>query len=173
MHFAARHIGKTYGEFASDYRVLAEANLRCLKYFHTDMAWLISDPYRETAAFGAGIEFVAEGVPKCLNHVVETLHDVRKLEITDVNFAERTSDRIKAARLLSAKLQGKKSLIGWLEGQLVEEIEQEFKNLIKKMKGIPFILSAGCEIPVNTPPENLLAMHLARLNNDQKQYFPE
>jgi uroporphyrinogen-III decarboxylase len=33
------------------------------------------------------------------------------------------------------------------------------------MEGIPFILSAGCEIPVSTPPENLLAMHRARLFN--------
>ncbi|MFN8207045.1 MAG: uroporphyrinogen decarboxylase family protein [Bacteroidales bacterium] len=308
MHFAARHIGKSYGEFASDYRVLAEANLRCMEFFHTDMAWLISDPYRETSALGAGIEFIPEGVPRCLNNIVHSIQDVRKLEIPDVYHAERTSDRLKAAETISSTLGGKKSLIGWVEGQLAEacdlagldtmllqlltdpefsdelldkctamaktfaeaqiragcdiigvgdaicsqidlqlyeqyvenrhrelfdfihdlggivklhicgdithllssiaregadivdldwqvdmkaahqilgkdcilcgninplnvmrnsamEVEQECTNLIKKMQGIPFILSAGCEIPVSTPPENLLAMHFARLKS--------
>lgn len=33
MHFAARFIGKTYAEFASDFRVLVEANIRCMDFF--------------------------------------------------------------------------------------------------------------------------------------------
>ena len=46
MHFAARFNGKTYGELASDYRVLVESNVKCLEYFDFDMVSLISDPYR-------------------------------------------------------------------------------------------------------------------------------
>jgi MtaA/CmuA family methyltransferase len=120
MYFAANFIGKTYGEFASDYKVLAEANLRCLDEFDLDMLGLISDPYRETSAFGAKIKYIPDGVPRCLNYVVKTMDDVRDLKIPDVYKAERTSDRIKGGELLSKKTQGTIPIIGWIEGPLAE-----------------------------------------------------
>lgn len=120
MYFAAQFIGKTYGEFASDYKVLTEANLRCLDEFGLDMLGLISDPYRETSAFGAKIKYVPDGVPRCLNYVVQSLDDVRELKNPDVYKAERTLDRIKAGALLSKKTQGNIPIIGWIEGPLAE-----------------------------------------------------
>ena len=45
MHFAARFNGNTYGEFASDYKVLVESNIKCLKHFDMDMVSLISAPF--------------------------------------------------------------------------------------------------------------------------------
>ena len=62
MHFAARFAGKTYGEFASDYKTLVNANIKAMEYFDLDMVGLISDPYRETSAFGAKVSFPAEAV---------------------------------------------------------------------------------------------------------------
>lgn len=47
-----------------------------------------------------------------------------------------------------------------------EEVYQFSRNLIRKEKGRPFILSAGCEIPVGTPLENLLAMKKAAMEID-------
>ncbi len=120
MHFAANFIGKTYGEFASDYKVLVEANLRCLDEFDLDMLGLISDPYRETSAFGAKIKFIPDGVPRCLNYVVETTNDIVNLKNPDVYKSERTLDRIKAGELLSKKTRGKIPIIGWIEGPLAE-----------------------------------------------------
>jgi uroporphyrinogen-III decarboxylase len=90
MYFAANFIGKTYGEFASDYNVLVEANLRCMDEFGLDMLGLISDPYRETSAFGASIKYIPDGVPRCLNYVVQSMEDVIRLENPDVYKAERT-----------------------------------------------------------------------------------
>ena len=55
MHFAARFTGKTYGEFASDYKILVDSNIKAMEYFDLDMVGLISDPYRETSAFGANV----------------------------------------------------------------------------------------------------------------------
>jgi hypothetical protein len=52
MHFAAWYHGITYGEFASNFKNLVEANIHCMEDFETDMIGLISDPYRETSAFG-------------------------------------------------------------------------------------------------------------------------
>jgi MtaA/CmuA family methyltransferase len=120
MHFAARFCGRTYAEFASDYRVLVEANLKCIDEFQSDMAWLISDPYRETSAFGANIEFVAEGVPKCLNQLIKTKDDVKSLRNPEVMVSVRTLDRIHAAQELYKLLKGSIPIIGWIEGQLAE-----------------------------------------------------
>lgn len=120
MYFAANFIGKTYGEFASDYNVLVEANLRCMDEFDLDMLGLISDPYRETSAFGAKIKYIPDGVPRCLNYVVQSMEDVKNLKNPDVYKEERTLDRIKAGEVLSKKTQGNIPIIGWIEGPLAE-----------------------------------------------------
>ncbi len=120
MHFAARFNGKTYGELASDYRVLVESNMRCLDYFDFDMVSLISDPYRETAAFGADVEFVPEGVPKCLSRVIRTPEDIRDLKNPDVRRSARTLDRIRGAAYYQQLLKGEVPVMGWVEGPLAE-----------------------------------------------------
>ena len=120
MQFAAEYIGSNYGQFASDYKILVEANLRCLDDFDIDMLGLISDPYRETSAFGAGIQYVPNGVPRCLNLIVNSMEDVINLKNPDVYKAKRTFDRIKAGEVLSKKTQGNVPIIGWIEGPLAE-----------------------------------------------------
>lgn len=120
MHFAARYIGKSYKEFASDYRILVESNLRCLEDFDMDAVGLISDPYRETSAFGAKISFPDEAVPLCKDIIVKTIEDVRLLNNPDVYKAQRTLDRISAAKLLSKKVGDEVPIIGWVEGPLAE-----------------------------------------------------
>ena len=120
MQFAAEYIGSNYGQFASDYKILVEANLRCLNDFDIDMLGLISDPYRETSAFGAEIQFVPNGVPRCLNLLVHSIDDVINLKNPDVYKAKRTRDRINAGELLSKKTQGNIPIIGWIEGPLAE-----------------------------------------------------
>jgi MtaA/CmuA family methyltransferase len=120
MHFAARFIGKSYAEFASDYRILVEANLRCMDYFACDMVGLISDPYRETAAFGADITFPAEAVPRCEGAIIHTRDDVKSLKNPDVTKSTRTLDRIKGAELFQKELKNEVPIIGWIEGPLAE-----------------------------------------------------
>ncbi len=120
MHFAARQIGKTYGEFASDHRVLARANIHAVREFGMDMASLISDPYRETSAFGAEIEFIDEGVPRCLTRVINSPVDIRNLDIPDLYNNYRTLDRINGAKELSGELGNEVSVGGWIEGPLAE-----------------------------------------------------
>ncbi len=120
MYFAANFIGKTYGEFASDFNVLVEANLRCMDEFGLDMLGLISDPYRETSAFGAPVEFIPDGVPRCKKLIILSNEDVKNLKTPDVYKEERTLDRIKAGEELSKKTQGNIPVIGWIEGPLAE-----------------------------------------------------
>ncbi len=166
MYFAANYIGKTYGEFASDHKVLAEANLRCMDEFDMDMLGVISDPYRETSAFGAKIKYIPDGVPRCLEYVVKTTDDVRNLKKPDVYKAERTLDRIKGGELLSKKTQGKVPIIGWIEGPLAEAcdlvgvenmmmqlmVDPDFSNMlmdkcmITAKEFAKAQIGAGCEI---------------------------
>jgi MtaA/CmuA family methyltransferase len=120
MHFAARFNNTTYGKFASDYKTLVESNIRAMEYFDTDMVSLISDPYRETAAFGAGIQYVDEGVPRCLGHIVSTMEDAMNLPDPDVYRCERTLDRIKGAEYFQKLLKGTVPVSGWVEGPLAE-----------------------------------------------------
>jgi MtaA/CmuA family methyltransferase len=120
MHFAARFNNTTYGEFASDYRTLVESNIRAMEHFDTDMVSLISDPYRETSAFGAPVEFIKEGVPRCLDLIVTTDDDVDNLPDPDVYKCERTLDRIKGAAMFQQLLKGTVPVGGWIEGPLAE-----------------------------------------------------
>ena len=120
MHFAARYNSKSYGEFASDYRILVESNIKCLEDFDLDLISLISDPYRETAAFGAKIEFIPEGVPKCLNKIISSLKDIENLRNPDVYTCERTLDRIKAVEYYKKLLKDEVPVMGWVEGPLAE-----------------------------------------------------
>lgn len=120
MQFAAEYIGSNYGAFASDYKVLAEANMKCLNDFDIDMLGLISDPYRETSAFGAKIKFVPNGVPRCLNLIVNSIDDVKNIKTPNIYQSERTFDRIKAGEVLAKKTQGNIPIIGWVEGPLAE-----------------------------------------------------
>ncbi len=120
MQFAAEYIGSNYGKFASDYKTLVEANLVCMEDFNTDMIGVISDPYRETSAFGAKIEFVKDGVPRCLNTLINSIEDIRLLKNPEVRSSERTLDRILAVESMSKKTQGTVPIIGWVEGPLAE-----------------------------------------------------
>jgi uroporphyrinogen-III decarboxylase len=120
MHFAARYCGHTYGELASDYRVLTACNIRCMEQFDMDMVSLISDPYRETSAFGAPVEIVPEGVPICRKSIVLTEDDVVQLVIPDVYKAERTLDRINGVLHYQKMLKGTVPVMGWVEGPLAE-----------------------------------------------------
>jgi MtaA/CmuA family methyltransferase len=123
MHFAARYAGYTYGEFASDYMALVESNLKCREAFGMDAVGLISDPYRETSAFGAKVTFPDEQVPRCMETIVRSLEDIAQLKNPDVYKKERTLDRIKAGEALRKQVGPDVPVIGWVEGPLAESCD--------------------------------------------------
>jgi MtaA/CmuA family methyltransferase len=123
MHFAARYAGYTYGEFASDFKALVESNLRCREAFGMDAVGLISDPYRETAAFGAKVSFPDEQVPRCMEILINSIEDIALLKNPDVYKKERTLDRIKAGEALRKQVGPDVPVIGWVEGPLAESCD--------------------------------------------------
>lgn len=120
MQFAAEHIGSHYGAFASDHRVLVEANLRCAEEFGLDQLSAISDPYRETAGFGAAIEFPRDHGPVCLQPPLEQDPDLARLPRPDPGLSPRMRDRLEAVRAFHARAWTRYSIMGWVEGPAAE-----------------------------------------------------
>jgi MtaA/CmuA family methyltransferase len=120
MQFAAESIGSNYGAFASDYRVLVEANLHCAEVFGMDQVSAISDPYRETQGFGARIIFEPDSVPRCERHPLEDRKDLSALLRPDPLRSERMLDRVNAVREYKARVGGRSSILGWIEGPAAE-----------------------------------------------------
>ena len=120
MQFAAEHIGSNYGAFASDHRVLVEANLRCASEFGLDQVSTISDPYRETSAFGGSVEFRRDGVPLCELPPLQDDRNLDRLSRPDPWQAPRLRDRLDAIRAYRAQAGDQYSILGWVESAAAE-----------------------------------------------------
>jgi MtaA/CmuA family methyltransferase len=120
MQFAAEYIGSNYGQFAADHKTLVEANIRCAEDFGFDQLSTISDPYRETAGFGAEIRYHPNGVPECVRPPLADLDTepeaLAALKVPDPNEKTRMKDRIDAIRLYRERTGDHYSILGWVEG---------------------------------------------------------
>jgi MtaA/CmuA family methyltransferase len=118
MMFAADLIGRKYLDYATDYRVLVEAQLRTAERFDLDFVSCISDPAREAGDLGAKVRFFDDQPPA----FVETdalLADKSKLstlKIPDPTSGGRMLDRVQAAALLKEKIGSERIIEGWVEG---------------------------------------------------------
>jgi len=119
MQFAAEHIGSDYAAFASDHRVLVEANAVCARDFGVDQLSCISDPYRETQGFGSTIEFMSNGPPRS-THPLENNKDLSRLAKPDPHVSVRMLDRVRAAEMYHQRFHGQYSILGWVEGPAAE-----------------------------------------------------
>lgn len=122
MMFAADLIGVRYRDYASDYRVLAEGQLRVAEKFGADHVSCISDPAREPADLGAEIEWFDDQPPA--NDESRALLRVKTklacLKPPDPLGGGRMHDRVKAAALLKERVAGEKIVEGWVEGPCAE-----------------------------------------------------
>lgn len=121
MQFAAEHIGSDYAAFASDCKVLVEANLRCREDFGFDQVSVISDPYRESSGFGAKVIYNENHAPHCEHTVLSDITDLSPMtEDPDPYQDERMRDRLLAVRSYKAEVGGECSILGWVEGAAAE-----------------------------------------------------
>lgn len=122
MMFAADQIGVKYREYATDYRVLAEAQLRTAEAFGFDFVSVISDPAREAADCGATIKYFPNQ-PPAIDETNARLADkasLTTLQVPDPLGGGRMTDRVKAAALLRERVRGEKIIEGWIEGPCAE-----------------------------------------------------
>lgn len=120
MTFGAKYIGQPLARYYQDYRVLVAANLAMCERFALDIVQAISDPYRETADFGATIEFPDDGLPLCTTPLLQEYTDLARLKPPDPATGRRMSDRLEALRSFRAKVGGDTPIMGWVEGALAE-----------------------------------------------------
>lgn len=139
MQFAAEFIGSNYGDFASDHRVLVQANLACAEAFDFDQVSCISDPYRETQGFGGIVEFVRDGVPRS-THPLADDRNLDALPRPDPRVATRMCDRVDACRAFREQDGGRHSILGWIEGPAAEaaDLRDTMNFLIDLMDDPPY-----------------------------------
>jgi len=131
MQFAAEHIGSNYAAFASDWRVLVEANLRCRDEFGFEQVSAISDPYREAQGFGAEVVYLEDQAPCLARPPLADIHDLSPLQADpDPHASTRMLDRLLAVRAFRERVGGECSILGWVEGPAAEAADlrgvQEF-----------------------------------------------
>jgi MtaA/CmuA family methyltransferase len=120
MTFAAHYIGQPLSRYYLDYRVLCEANLAVQEAFDLDIVQAISDPYRETADFGAEIVFPEDNLPICRRPLLSEPADLKQLKSPDPHTGRRMSDRLAAVQRLREQVGGEVPIMGWVEGALAE-----------------------------------------------------
>jgi MtaA/CmuA family methyltransferase len=122
MMFAADRIGVPYGRYATDHRVMVEAQVRTAEQFDFDHVSGISDPAREAADCGATVRFFDDQPPAIdeLNALLADKGVLRGLRVPDPLGGGRMHDRVQAAALFRERLGGQRLIEGWIEGPCAE-----------------------------------------------------
>jgi MtaA/CmuA family methyltransferase len=120
MMFAADQIDAPYRAYATNHRVLAEAQLCTAERFGFDYVSVISDPAREAADLGAVVEYF-DDQPPALNESNALLADkasLLQLRVPDIDegAAGRRADRVAGVSLLRQKAGDQLAVEGWVEG---------------------------------------------------------
>ena len=122
MMFAADQIAVKYRDYALDYRVLVEAQIRTAEEFAFDYVSVISDPAREAADCGAAVHYF-EDQPPAIDETHARLADktaLAGLRMPDPLGGGRMYDRVRAAALFKERVGREKLIEGWIEGPCAE-----------------------------------------------------
>ncbi len=122
MMFAADQIGVKYGEYARDYRVLVEAQMRTARKFDFDFVSAISDPAREAADLGAAVKHFEDQPPSMVEEraLLSEKRKLSDLEVLDPLSGPRMLDRVNAIALFKERVGEEKLIEGWVEGPCAE-----------------------------------------------------
>jgi MtaA/CmuA family methyltransferase len=122
MMFAADQAGVSYGQYASDYRTLVEAQLLTAERFGFDYVSCISDPAREAADCGAKVQLFDDQPPAIdeANALLADKKTLAGLKPPDPLGGGRMHDRVKAAAMFKEKVGGRLLIEGWIEGPCAE-----------------------------------------------------
>ncbi len=120
MLFAAQHTGIPYKQFVTDYRALAEAQLKTAEDFGLDILSSMSDPFRETADFGARLIYPEDDLPICSSPRIQDISDFASLSLWDPLDSVRMLDRIRAIEVFAKTKKEEYPILGWVEAPLAE-----------------------------------------------------
>ncbi len=132
MMLAADRIGRKYYDYATDYRVLAEGQLRVADEFDFDYVSAISDPAREAADCGGEVAFFPDQPPAIVEEHARLADqaDLLKLKIPDPLGGGRMHDRVNGVAFLKQRAGDDKLVEGWIEGPIAEAADLRGLNTI-------------------------------------------
>ncbi len=122
MMFAADHAGVKYLEYATDFRVQADAQFRVAEDYDFDYVSVISDPGCEAGDCGAKVIYFPNQ-PPALDEANALLTDKRRLGTLNVPeplHGRRMQNRLEAVALLKQRAGKEKLVEGWIEGPCAE-----------------------------------------------------
>jgi MtaA/CmuA family methyltransferase len=122
MMFAADQIGVKYFDYATDYCIQTEAQVRLAEQFDIDHVSVISDPGCEASALGAILKFFPDQPPAIdeENALLKDKAGLSGLKIPDPANPGRMLNRAQAVRLMKARVGNDKAVEGWIEGPCAE-----------------------------------------------------
>ncbi|MCL2660050.1 MAG: uroporphyrinogen decarboxylase family protein [Acidobacteriaceae bacterium] len=118
MMFAADQIGAKYLAYATDHRVMVEAQIRTAERFGFDLVSGISDPAREAGDLGASIHFFEDQPPALVedDSLLADKTKLARLKVPDPCSTKRMSDRINAVALFKERVGNELVVEGWIDG---------------------------------------------------------
>jgi MtaA/CmuA family methyltransferase len=118
MMFASDHSQVNYLQYATNYCVQVEAQLRVAEAYDFDYVSVISDPACEAADCGATVRFYPDQPP-----AIEEAHallaeksGLARLAVPDPLGGGRMHNRVKALARFKERVRGEKAVEGWIEG---------------------------------------------------------
>lgn len=131
MHFAAKNSNISYKEYAGDFRGLVKAKTSLVKQFGIDCLDIMSDPWRETTAFGAEIEYLENSVPKCVRPPLSNTKDLKRMAKPDLKKSARIANALSAVDSFREFGHQQYSITGWVEGPAAEACDlREVSNFL-------------------------------------------
>ena len=122
MMFACDRIGAKYRDYATDYQVLVEGQIRTAAEFEFDYVNSMSDPAGEAADCGAPVKFFPDQ-PPALDEANALLTDkfiLSGLKVPDPYTSPRMGNRLRALALHRQRLSQEKLIEGWIEGPIAQ-----------------------------------------------------
>lgn len=116
MHFAAQYAGISYATFAGKPDAMVAANIRLVEDFGFEQLDVMSDPYRETTAFGAELVYRDDGPPHLVRPPLEDSKDLSRLKTLEPRTAPRLRDCLQVLAGYKAYGYRRHSITGWVEG---------------------------------------------------------
>lgn len=117
MMFAVDQIGRKYLDYAMDFRVLAEAQIRTAEAFDFDHVSCIAET-REAPDCGATVEYFEDQPPSVVESRALLADKTRLagLRAPEPEEGPRMTDRLRGVALLKERVGNDKIVEGWVEG---------------------------------------------------------
>lgn len=118
MRFAALHAGVIYREFCLNPASKCTANIRCAADFGSDWVNTMSDPWAEAEAFGTGLFYPEDDLPKVERYAIGDIADIDRMKVLRPEDNKRMRQRSEEIAIYSRETAGNLFICGWVEGPL-------------------------------------------------------